>query len=209
MAQSPKVSSSAITATIRGASGPTTYLSGNRLTILLTCGEKAAREITLDLPTLYAVSDNSQIINAVVDMRTIISRHKDTEAVENAGTKQCAGTGHQRRTRIYCAGPMTGSGNPYANLYRGLEAGAVLLDKGYAPYIPHLTAILEMAKGARTRAVWLELDRAFLLTCDALLRLRGESPGAEKEVIWAREAKMEVYYSLDSLIASEPAKRPI
>jgi Domain of unknown function (DUF4406) len=109
-----------------------------------------------------------------------------------------------RRTRVFVSGPMTGSGNPYANIYRGLDAAMALLDRGYAPYIPRLTAFLEAAQGPRPTDVWLDLDRAFLLTCDALVRLSGASPGADQEVIWARKAGIEVFYSLDSLCAGVP-----
>jgi|SRR6266478_3693546 len=113
-----------------------------------------------------------------------------------------------RRTRVYIAGPMTGSGNPYHNIHDGLATGALLLDRGYAPFIPHLTATLEMAQGPRDMEVWLSYDKAFLLSCDALLRRPGVSPGADKEVQWALEAGIEVYYSLDSLCASEKTTRP-
>lgn len=112
-----------------------------------------------------------------------------------------------RRTRVYVAGPMTGSGNPYANIYRGLDVAVTLLDRGYAPYVPHLTCILEMTQGQRSRETWLGLDKAFLLTCDALVRLDGVSPGADDEVRWATEAGIPVYYSLDQLVVSERATR--
>jgi len=102
---------------------------------------------------------------------------------------------------------MTGSGNPYSNIARGLDIGVLLLDRGYAPYIPHLTAILEMAKGMRDRDTWLELDRAFLLTCDALLRLDGVSPGADQELVWAVQANIPCYMSLDTLFACERETR--
>lgn len=114
----------------------------------------------------------------------------------------------QRRTRVYIAGPMTGSGNPYANINDGLEIASYLLDRGFAPYCPHLTCILEMAKGMKPREVWLDFDKAYLLTCDALLRRPGVSPGADVEVQWAREAGIPVYYSLDSLFACEKETRP-
>jgi hypothetical protein len=112
-----------------------------------------------------------------------------------------------RRTRVYVAGPMTGSGNPYANVWRGLDVAITLLDRGFAPYAPHLTSILEMTQGQRDRDVWLELDKAYLLVCDCLLRLDGVSPGADQEVAWARDAQIPVYYSLDSLLAEQKGAR--
>lgn len=110
-----------------------------------------------------------------------------------------------RRTRVYVAGPMTGSGNPYSNIYDGLNVGIRLLDAGFAPYVPHLTCILEMTQGQRERDVWLSLDRAFLLTCEGLLRLPGTSPGADDEVRWAKDAGIPVFYSVGDLLATLPA----
>lgn len=112
-----------------------------------------------------------------------------------------------RRTRVYVSGPMLGSGNPYANIERGLNAGMILFDRGYAPYIPHLNAIMEMTKGLRSRDEWLELDKSFVLACDCLLRLDGVSPGADQEVQWAREAGITIHYSLDMVFACEAASR--
>lgn len=106
-----------------------------------------------------------------------------------------------RRTRVYIAGPMTGSGNPYVNIHDGLQTAAVLIDRGYAPYIPHLTCFLEACIGGRDHRVWLDFDRAWLSTCDALLRRPGRSPGADQEERWAREMGIPIFYSLDSLFA--------
>jgi hypothetical protein len=114
-----------------------------------------------------------------------------------------------RRTRVYIAGPMTGSGNPYVNIRKALDAYEVLLDRGYAPYLPHLTAYVEAAIGGRDTSVWLSLDRAFLSVCDCLLRLPGESPGSDKEVEWMKELGRPVYESLDSLCASEYTSSPL
>lgn len=112
-----------------------------------------------------------------------------------------------RRTRVYVASPMLGSGNPYGNIHRGLQVGTILMDRGYAPYLPQLTAMWEMSMGMRTRDEWLALDKAFLLACDCLLRLDGVSPGADQEVTWAREAGIPVHYSLDMLLCCEKETR--
>lgn len=153
------------------------------------------------MPDLYAVAR---------DRRFSDSAHGATASPCSEGSDVVIGSrtqGPLRRTRVYIAGPMLGSGNPYVNVARGLDIGILLFDRGYAPYIPHLTAVLEMAKGMRTRDEWLELDRAFLLTCDCLLRLDGVSPGADAEVVWAREAGITVHYSLDMLFACEKETR--
>ena len=111
------------------------------------------------------------------------------------------------RLKVYVGGPMLGSGNPYGNIHRGLEVSLMILDRGMAPYIPHLTAILEMTQGERHRDTWLELDKAFLLACDAMLRLDGPSPGADQEVAWAVAAGIPVFLSLDTLFAWQETQR--
>lgn len=110
-----------------------------------------------------------------------------------------------RRTRIYVAGPMTSSGGPYDNIHKGMKAGVELLDAGYAPFVPHLTSLLEMYAGQRTYEQWLGLDRAFLLTCEGLLRLPGMSRGADEEVALAKEAGIPVFYSVAEVLAALPA----
>jgi hypothetical protein len=54
---------------------------------------------------------------------------------------------------------------------------------------------------------WLALDFSCISVCDALLRLDGDSKGADREVAYARSLGIPVYLSLDTLIACEPAER--
>jgi hypothetical protein len=41
---------------------------------------------------------------------------------------------------------------------------------------------------------------AWLAKCDCLLRLPGESKGADNEVFWAKKLGMPVYYSIQEAI---------
>jgi hypothetical protein len=138
-------------------------------------------------------------ITTVYRVRSRNNRRHRTEGISM--------TSPTRRTRIYVAGPMTSSGNPYNNINRGISAATVLLDRGYAPYLPHLTCFWEAAVGTRNIATWLELDFAFLETCDAMLRLDGESHGADSEKAFALMHNIPVYHSLDTLCASEAPTR--
>src|SRR5262245_27076743 len=105
-----------------------------------------------------------------------------------------------RRTRVYVAGPITGSGNLLVNVHVAVRAGTTLLKRGYAPYVPHLSCYWEMMAGDEfTYEDWLALDIAYLDTCDALLRLDGKSSGADREVARAIEKGLRVYHSLDTL----------
>ena len=107
-----------------------------------------------------------------------------------------------RRTRVYIAGPMLTSGNPYCNVRDGLRVGTILMKRGYYPFIPHLTAVWEMASSEDfTYEDWLALDFQSIGMSDALLRLPGDSRGADREIAEARRLGIPVYYSLDTLLA--------
>jgi hypothetical protein len=45
------------------------------------------------------------------------------------------------------------------------------------------------------------LDKEWVLRCDCLLRLPGESPGADEEVELAVKNNIPVFYSIDELAA--------
>ena len=110
---------------------------------------------------------------------------------------------YRLRTRVYVAGPIT-VGDVAANVQQAITAGLDLLNRGYAPFIPHLGHFAEPAatwdKNPKRYEEWLELDRSFIVTCDAILRLPGFSKGADREVKWAYEIGVPVFYSLSSLL---------
>jgi len=45
--------------------------------------------------------------------------------------------GEKRRTKIYVAGPLT-QGDVIDNVSKAVDAGDILFELGYAPYVPHL-----------------------------------------------------------------------
>lgn len=111
-----------------------------------------------------------------------------------------------RRTKVYVAGPITGSGNLLSNVREALHVGSDLLLCGYAPYIPHLSCYWETVC-AHSYEEWLGLDMEYLRVCDAVLRLPGKSKGADREVRYAKQLQIPVYYSLVNLSGQEPAMR--
>lgn len=103
-----------------------------------------------------------------------------------------------RKTRVYIAGPL--SKDPLDGTRNAINAGTALLERGFAPYVPHLTSFWHIVS-PQAYETWMELDFAFEDVCDVLLRLDGESKGADREVAHAKARGMLVYYSLDTLIA--------
>ena len=99
------------------------------------------------------------------------------------------------KVRVYCAGPYS-NGSESHNVRIALEAAEVLLRRGYEPYVPHLSHFWHLLFPHSYEA-WMELDFAFLEVCDALFRLPGESPGADREVEAAKKWGIPVWLSLD------------
>lgn len=106
------------------------------------------------------------------------------------------------RNKVYISGPIT-KGERNFNLYQAHVAHLALLQAGYAPFNPILTMQLPFAwDGMVSHDAWLEADRPWVLASDAVLRLPGESTGADQEVAWAEEAGIPVYHSVLEIIAN-------
>jgi hypothetical protein len=102
-----------------------------------------------------------------------------------------------QRPRVYIAGPI--SSDPLTHLRVGLSKWHELWDLGYAPFLPHLTAYLEVAKSLPYEE-WIEYDFRWLDVCDAVLRLSGGSPGADREVARATAAGVPVAFTVQELL---------
>jgi hypothetical protein len=100
--------------------------------------------------------------------------------------------------RIYVAGPYT-KGDVAVNVRNAYEAANHLADLGFAPFVPHATHFWHMLF-PRPYEFWLNLDNQFLPYCEAVLRLPGESSGADKEVQLARSLGLPVFTDVDSLV---------
>ena len=99
--------------------------------------------------------------------------------------------------RIYVAGPYT-KGDPVVNVATAIDAGDELANMGHYPYIPHLSMFWHY-RHSHEYNFWLDQDKAWLTCCNALLRLPGESSGADKEVALAQELGIPVYYSVEEV----------
>ncbi len=104
-----------------------------------------------------------------------------------------------RQLRVYVAGPYS-KGDTGQNIHNAIVAAAKLRDRGFAPFVPHLNHAWHLV-APRTYEDWLDLDTQFLPCCDVLLRLPGESTGADREVALARSRSMLVYTDIDVLIS--------
>lgn len=111
-----------------------------------------------------------------------------------------------RRTRVYVAGPIT-LGDQTANIRTAIQVTDKLLSLGYAPYCPHLSHFQQLMF-PRSYEDWMSLDFEWLPLCDALLRLPGKSAGADREVAFARELDISVFFHPSQLTTTIPPELP-
>ena len=82
------------------------------------------------------------------------------------------------------------------NVRRAIETADIVLLMTDVPFIPHLTHFWEIMSH-HDYEEWLSYDKQWLLACDGLLRLSGDSPGADREEAWATNAGLKVWHGID------------
>ena len=138
------------------------------------------------------------------------------------------------RRRVYIAGPMT-KGDRLENIRQADRAMAELMAAGYSPFNPVLSFWAGNVTCDNTygdiiattgheeewsefyhfsHADWLSVDKAWVAVADAVLRLPGESVGADEEVAFATQLRIPVFHSIDALrthfeidVTTVPGKR--
>jgi Domain of unknown function (DUF4406) len=80
-----------------------------------------------------------------------------------------------------------------------MEVGDRLIKMGYVPFLPLLTHYQHLVY-PQSYEMWMELDFEMVKRSDMLLRLPGESAGADREVALATKLKIPVAYSLEDLM---------
>jgi hypothetical protein len=85
---------------------------------------------------------------------------------------------------VYIASPYT-RGDVAENVCRQIEAAHKILDMGHCPFAPLLSHFLHLHR-QRPYTDWTNMDLCLITKMDVLLRLPGDSPGADAEV---REAE--------------------
>ncbi len=101
------------------------------------------------------------------------------------------------RPTVYVAGPY--SSDPVMGTRAAIAAANAIWAAGGAPYVPHLTLLWSFISPLPYEE-WLELDLIWLDRCDMLVRLPGESSGADGEVRHAEQECLPVFHSLDDCL---------
>jgi hypothetical protein len=99
---------------------------------------------------------------------------------------------------VYISGPYS-KGNVNDNVRNAIFAAEDLIDCGYIPFVQHLSHFWDFLS-CHPYPYWMEMDLEWVTRCDAVLRLPGESVGADKEVACADANNIPVFYSMQSLL---------
>lgn len=100
---------------------------------------------------------------------------------------------------VYIASPYTKpEGKQLQNTEKSFDVASELIDLGFIPYAPLWSHYLH-ERHPKNWETWMELDLYWLEKCDCLLRLPGESKGADIEVEHAHEKGIPVFYEIDDL----------
>jgi len=100
--------------------------------------------------------------------------------------------------KIFISSPYT-IGDTGENVRAQIQAANELMDLGFTPFIPLLSHFQHIVF-PRPYQDWIENDLEWLEVCDAVLRLPGESKGADLECERAKELGIPVYYSINNLL---------
>lgn len=99
--------------------------------------------------------------------------------------------------KVYIASPYT-FGDIAVNVKLQIDTVDILMNKGFAPFAPLYSHFQHMAH-PRPYQDWVKIDLEWIKVCDCLLRLGGESKGADGEVEFAKQLNIPVFYSIEEL----------
>ena len=99
--------------------------------------------------------------------------------------------------RIYIASPYS-KGDVAVNVKKQIDVADKLISLGYAPFVPLLFHFQHLIH-PRPYDDWVRLDLAWIGVCQAVLRLPGDSAGADAEVLLALSYNIPVFYSIKDL----------
>ncbi len=105
---------------------------------------------------------------------------------------------------VYISSPYT-IGNKDLNVLRQIDMHSELMDLGFIPFTPLLVHYVDAYHG-RSYESWMDYDLKWIEKCTCVLRLPGESKGADIEVARAKELGIPVFYSVEELIKNYEAR---
>ena len=98
---------------------------------------------------------------------------------------------------VYVAGPY--SKHMVDGTRNAILAAEELRKAGYLPFVPHLSLLWDLVCPSPYDE-WIQYDLAWLNKCDMLLRLPGESPGADMEMAHAEKLRIPIFHSVKEIV---------
>jgi hypothetical protein len=98
---------------------------------------------------------------------------------------------------IYIACPYS-RGDVALNVRAAMEAGNKILELGHTPIVAVLTHFWHIVF-PKPYDEWLRIDKEMLKVCNAVLRLPGESKGADQEEALALMLNIPIYYNIEDI----------
>jgi len=99
---------------------------------------------------------------------------------------------------VYIASPYT-KGDTAQNVYESFKFYNNLVDLGFYPFSPLTSHFIHMMF-PQDYDKWMDIDFKWLEKCDCVLRLSGESKGADMEVEKAKKLNKPVFYNVNDLM---------
>jgi hypothetical protein len=90
------------------------------------------------------------------------------------------------------------TGDRLSNCLEAMRIGDEILAMGLYPFVPHLDLFWNLIFPKDYEA-WLDWDFSWLEVCDAIFRIPGISPGADREVEYAKSLGKPIFYTLGEL----------
>lgn len=100
---------------------------------------------------------------------------------------------------VYIASAYT-KGDTAVNVRESLLVADKLVELGFLPFTPLLSHLWHLIS-PHPHEFWMKLDLAWIMHCDCVLRLPGESSGADAEVEFALRQNIPVFFNIDDLVA--------
>jgi hypothetical protein len=97
---------------------------------------------------------------------------------------------------VYLAGPMS-KGPLLEHVRNAMDAATRIRKVGGVPYLPQLGVLWEL-RTPQPYEEWMSFDFAWIERCDCLVRLPGESSGADREIEHAKKHGKQVFIGVES-----------
>ena len=99
---------------------------------------------------------------------------------------------------IYLAGPLEPSGR-IDYIRAAVEVAEEILTYHCSAIIPHTMTVMWGYAYPKSKSTWLALDKAIIAKCDAILRIPGDSEGADEEMRFAKSVGIPIYGTVEEL----------